>query len=315
MTGWFLTLPCNRAEAEALPETGEIFGDLANPPTLLVDEPDPDQPDAWVLTAYFDTQPDAGTIARITALAPSAAKNAAVLAPLPDEDWTTMSQRGLEPVRAGRFLVHTRDHDDAVRSGDIALAIEAGLAFGTGQHATTHGCLKALDRLRRTRRFRHIADLGTGTGVLAMAASRAWPRALTIASDIDPVSVAVTRANLRDNRLSAGRAAGMIECVVAAGLQHRRLAEAAPYDLALANILAPPLIAIARDVSRAIAPGGVLVLAGLLRSQAVRVLAAYRRHGLVPLNIGIRKPRHGEWPCLVLTRPIRHARRGTAGSR
>ena len=142
-----------------------------------------------------------------------------VLAPLPEEDWTTLSQRGLEPVRAGRFLVHTRAHADARRPGDRALAIEAGLAFGTGQHATTWGCLMALEALARRRRFTHIADVGTGTGVLAMAALKRWPDAAVIAGDIDPVSVAVTRGNIRDNAIRRGRRAGHAELVTAPGLQ------------------------------------------------------------------------------------------------
>lgn len=295
--GWSLTLACNRADAEAMPEVGEVFADLADPPSLNVEEPDPDRPDAWVMTAYFNGRPDAELVDRVTALFPSARD--VVLAALPDADWTTLSQRNLDPVRAGRFVVHTAAHADAVRPGDIAIAIEAGLAFGTGQHATTHGCLRALDRLGTSRRFANIADLGTGTGVLALAAARRWKRARTIATDIDPVSIMVTAANLRDNRVLRGRGQGRIDLVVAAGMQHRRLAARAPYDLIIANILAPPLVAISRPVSAALAPGGVLVLAGLLRSQAVRVRAAYRKHGLVPLTP---QSRRGEWPCVVLTR-------------
>ncbi len=296
-SGWSLTLACDRRDAEAMPEIGDVFPDLADPPTLNVEEPDPEQPDAWVMTAYFGAQPAPDLVARITALFPSA--TAVTIAPLPDQDWTTLSQRGLEPVRAGRFLVHTAAHQDAVRIGDIAIAIEAGLAFGTGQHATTHGCLLALDRLGKRRSFARIADLGTGTGVLALAAARRWRKAATIASDIDPVSVAVTRGNLHDNAVREGRAAGHVELVEAAGVHHLRLRARAPYDLIVANILAGPLIAISRDVSRALAPGGVLVLAGLLQSQARRVRSAYRQHGLVPL----RQHRRGEWPHLVLTRP------------
>ncbi len=302
MTGWSFTLACNRAEAEALPESDDIFADLASPPTLLVDEPDPDQPDAWVLTAYFDAEPEAAILGRIAALAPSAPAGSGTLAPLPDEDWTTLSQRGLEPVRAGRFLVHTRAHRDAVRLGDIAIAIEAGLAFGTGQHATTLGCLAALDRIGKARNFSRIADLGTGTGILALAAARRWPKAAVIASDIDPVAIAVTRANLADNRAREGCAAGHIELVTAAGMNHARLAARAPYDLVLANILAGPLVAISLPVARAMAPGGILVLAGLLRSQRQRVAAAYRRHGLVPVA-GLNLSRRSEWPCLALKRP------------
>ena len=310
MSGWTVTLACTRAEAEALPETGELFGDMADPPTLMVDEPDPARPDDWVLIAYLVDEPDAALVARIAAFAPSAG-GAARIAPLPDADWTTLSQRDLEPVRAGRFIVHTAAHAGAVQTGDRAIAIEAGLAFGTGQHATTLGCLRALDRLGKARRFGNIADLGTGTGVLAIAAARAWPKAAIIASDIDPVSVAVTRANLRTNDVRHGRSRGMIELVEAAGAQHLRLTDRAPYDLVIANILAGPLIAMSRDVARIVAPGGVLVLAGLLSHQARTVRAAYRKFGLIPSR---QQPR-GEWPTLVLTRKIRRAMRGTAGCR
>lgn len=296
---WALTLACNRADAESFPEIGEVFPDLADPPSLNVEEPDPDQPDDWLLTAYFTEKPAASLVDRITALFPSATD--INLAPLPDADWTTMSQRNLEPVRAGRFLVHTHAHAAERRINDIAIEIEAGLAFGTGQHATTHGCLLALHRQGKRRRFVNIADLGTGTGVLALAAAKHWPKAHVIASDIDPVSVDVTRANLRSNAATEGKRAGKMGLVIAAGMDHRRLWDRAPYDLIIANILAGPLIDISRDVARALAPGGVLVLAGLLQSQALRVRSAYRAHGIVPLG----QHRRGEWPHLVLTRPLR----------
>ncbi|GGE04189.1 ribosomal protein L11 methyltransferase [Polymorphobacter glacialis] len=303
MTPHALTFACNRADAEAMPEIGDIFPDLLDPPTLNVEEPDPGHPDAWLLTAYFNEYPTPDLVTRITALFPSATE--ITLAPLPDEDWTILSQRNLDPVRAGRFLVHTAAHANAIRIGDIAIAIEAGLAFGTGQHATTHGCLQALDALAKRRQFHKIADLGTGTGVLALAAAKRWKKAATIATDIDPISVAVTRSNLRDNHVPEGRAAGHIELAEATGMSHLRLAARAPYDLIIANILAAPLIAISRDVARALAPGGTLVLAGLLQSQARRVRAAYRNHGLVPLG----QHRRSEWPHLVLTRPLRSPRR------
>jgi ribosomal protein L11 methyltransferase len=296
---WALTFDCNRADAESLPEIGDIFPDLADPPSINVEEPDPSKPDDWRLTAYFTDKPAAALVDRITGHFASATN--LVLAPLPDDDWTTLSQRGLEPVRAGRFLVHTRAHADARRTGDRALAIEAGLAFGTGQHATTWGCLMALERLARQRHFSHVADVGTGTGVLAMAVLKRWPDAAVIAGDIDPVSVDVTRRNVRDNAIRSGRRAGHAELVTAAGLSHRRFAHRAPYDLIVANILAAPLIAISRPMSHALAPGGVMVLAGLLDHQARGVAAAYRRHGLVPL----RPPGRAEWPVLVLQKSPR----------
>lgn len=303
MSGWVLRMACNRAEAEALPEAG--FEDLLDPPTVMVDEPDPAAPDDWVMLAYFNDKPDAALVERVRALAPTSADYS--LEPLPDEDWVTMSQQGLEPVRAGRFVALTRDHLAAARPGDIALRVEAGLAFGTGQHMTTLGCLAALAALRRNHDFANIADLGTGTGILAFAAARAWPQARVIASDIDPVAVRVARENLGVNRLSFGRGAGQIELVTCAGMAHQRLCARAPYDLICANILAPPLIAMAGPVSAALAPGGVLVLAGLLDSQRRAVERAYLAFGLVPMEgqCGPRQSKRAEWPTLLLTRARR----------
>lgn len=293
---WTLSFWCNRAEAESLPDLADILP-LDEPPTLNAEEPDPAKPDEWLVTAYFAQQPDARTVALITGLF-SSARDMSV-AELAEQDWTTLSQRGLEPVRAGRFIVHTADHGEAVRMGDWALRIEAGLAFGTGQHATTHGCLKALVKLGKPRRFRNIADIGTGTGVLAMAALKANRTARVIASDIDPIAIEVTDDNLRLNQLVAGLCTGRIATTVAPGLSAPALTARAPYDLVLANILAPPLIALARDLSAVIAPGGVLVMAGLLRHQQRAVANAYRRHALVP---AFAMDRQAEWPCLVLTR-------------
>ncbi len=299
-----LTLACTRAEAEALPESGDIFAEMADPPTLLVDEPDPDQPDAWVLSAYFDAEPPPALVARICALAPSASAHS--LAPLPDADWLVMSQRDLPPVRAGRFVAHTAAHRSALRPGDIGLRVEAGLAFGTGQHRTTHGCLEALAGLaQRRQRVARVADLGTGTGILAMAAARRWPKAKVIASDIDPLAVQVARQNLQLSKLLHGRQPGRVELVTAAGMGHARLVAGAPYGLVIANILAGPLINMARPVAAAVAPGGALVLAGLLAGQARAVARAYRRYGLVPHSRlpGQRPQSTAEWPTLVLVRP------------
>jgi ribosomal protein L11 methyltransferase len=293
---WTLSFWCNRAEAEALPDLADILP-LDEPPTLNAEEPDPAKPDEWLVTAYFADAPDPAAVTLITGLFASARD--VRVAELAEQDWTTLSQRGLEPVRAGRFIVHTADHADAVRAGDWALRIEAGLAFGTGQHATTHGCLKALVRLGKSRRFRNIADIGTGTGVLAMAALKANRTARVIASDIDPIAIDVTDANLAMNKFAAGLCAGRIATAVAPGLSAPALTARAPYDLVLANILAPPLIALARDLSAVIAPGGVLVMAGLLRHQQRAVANAYRRHALVP---AFALDRQSEWPCLILRR-------------
>jgi ribosomal protein L11 methyltransferase len=293
---WTLRFGVNRADAENLPDLFDLMDD---PPTLNVEEPDPARPDDWVLTAYFADPPADDAVTLITGLFASA--HTIELAELAEDDWTTLSQRGLEPVRAGRFVVHTADHADAVRIGDFGLRIEAGLAFGTGQHATTHGCLAALVRLGKLHTFKNIADIGTGTGVLAMAALQANRAARVIASDIDPIAIDVAADNLDLNHVVAGTCAGRMALAVAPGLSAPALRNRAPYDLVLANILAPPLIALARDLSAVIAPGGHLVMAGLLDRQQRAVANAYRRHGMVPAGA---IDRRAEWPCLVLVKKI-----------
>ena len=207
-----------------------------------------------------------------------------------------MSQAGLQPIRAGRFTVHTPTYPpDAAR---INFEIDAGLAFGTGQHATTSGCLAALDRLEREgARFANIADIGTGTGLLAFAALASWPQARCIATDIDPVAIDVARDNAAINGVELGHGACELLLAVADGMDSAMLAARAPFDLIIANILAGPLIELAPDVAKALAPGGIVVLAGLLDSQADAVAAAYEDRGVCVSDRG-----SGEWPVLVLAK-------------
>jgi ribosomal protein L11 methyltransferase len=212
----------------------------------------------------------------------------------------TLSQQGLEPIQAGRFFVHTPAHRGAAPEGAVALEIDAGRAFGTGQHETTTGCLIALDRLKREGFIaRNLVDVGTGTGLLAFAGLRLWPGARATASDIDPVAVEVTRENAAINAVRLGRVPGALDTVTAPGLDHPRLKARAPYDLIIANILAGPLVGLAPSLAKALAPGGRIILAGLLTSQAARVEAAYRREGLRSRFTITR----GDWPTLVLRRP------------
>jgi ribosomal protein L11 methyltransferase len=208
-----------------------------------------------------------------------------------------MSQAGLEPIRAGRFFVHTPTHRDAVPPGTIAYEIDAGLAFGTGHHDTTAGCLAALDRLERAGKlFANVADIGTGTGLLAFAALALWPGAKAIATDIDPISIDVTLDNARINRVAIGHAPGQLLLAVADGMDHAMLAARAPFDLLIANILAGPLIALAPSFAASVAPGASVVLAGLLDSQAAAVIDAYRAEGMT-----VAEHNTGEWAVLVMT--------------
>lgn len=295
---WKLVLPCTRAEAEAI-EAAEDLPGLPDPPVLLTHEPDPGRPQQWQLEAFFTERPDAATVAAVEALAPSAGSGAARIEPIPDDDWVTVSQAGLAPIVAGRFFIYTSASSAPAPEHGVALRIEASRAFGTGHHETTTGCLMAIERLvRERRRFARILDLGTGTGLLAFAASRVWRRAHVVASDIDPVSIEIAAGNAVVNRIPLGRRRGEVELRVAAGLGDRRIA-AAPYGLILANILAEPLIALAPAIAAALVPGGTLVLAGLLTIQERAVAAAYRRQGLRV----VRRERRGEWTILRLRRP------------
>ncbi|WP_157220300.1 50S ribosomal protein L11 methyltransferase [Flavisphingomonas formosensis] len=296
---WKLTLPCTKAEAEAIAEEIEPLAMLDPTPVLMTSEPDPAAPDAWRLDAYFEERPDDATIAEVRALVPSAAGIEPVLEHIPEEDWVTLSQVGLEPIHAGRFYVHIPSRAGEIPDGAIAFSIDAGRAFGTGHHETTTGCLLMIDQLKRQgHRFADIADVGTGTGLLAFAARALWPTARVIASDIDPVAIAVTTENAALNGVPTGRAPGRIELVTAPGLSHGRLRARAPYDLIIANILAGPLIELAPVFSAALLPGGSLILAGLLDHQAERVAQAYRRHHMRLAG----RIQRGDWPTLRLVK-------------
>jgi ribosomal protein L11 methyltransferase len=270
---WRVTLPCSRQEAERLKDDIGPLAELDPPPVLMTSEPDPARPDFWQLDAYFEGRPSRATIAQLAALVAAPGPLPAPVR-LPDEDWVTLSQAGLEPINEGRFHVHTLAGAGQAPPGAISFRIEAGRAFGTGQHETTAGCLAMLDRLKRQRhRYRRVIDVGTGTGVLAFAAAALWP-ARVVATDIDPVSIEVTAENAAINGLETGRARDRIELIVADGLGHPRLSLLAPYDLVIANILAGPLIDLAPSLANALAPGGTLVLAGLLDKQASAVTSA-----------------------------------------
>ena len=290
---WRVTLHCTRAEAEALPVSEDLFPYSDSPPVIVADEPDPHAPDDWRIHAYFADRP---TDADLTALAHLAANATPQIEQLGEDDWVRMSQAGLEPIRAGRFFVHTPTHRDAIPDGAIAFEIDAGLAFGTGQHDTTAGCLAALDRLEQAgKSFTNIADIGTGTGLLAFAAMKLWPQAKAIATDIDPISIDVTADNAAINGVTIGHGPGELLLGVADGMDHAVIAARSPFDLLIANILAGPLIELAPAFAASVAPGASVVLAGLLDTQADAVIAAYEAVGMNVIERG-----EGEWCVLVL---------------
>jgi len=292
---WRVTLHCTRAEAEALPEADDLFAVSDAPPVIVADEPDPHAPDDWRIHAYFAEQP---TTQELVLLRRLAANGEPEVEHLEDTtDWVVKSQSGLEPIRAGRFFVHTPMHYADRPEGAISFEIDAGLAFGTGQHDTTAGCLAALDRLQaQGKSFTNIADVGTGTGLLAFAGLALWPDAKAIATDIDPISIDVTRDNAAINGVKLGHGAGELLLAVADGMDHPMITARAPYDLLIANILAGPLIELAPAFAKAVAPGATLILAGLLDTQADAVIAAYEAEGIKLVERG-----EGEWCVLVLS--------------
>src|SRR5205823_5111087 len=211
---------------------------------------------------------------------------------VPDQDWVKLSQEGLPPVRAGRFFVYGAHDRGMVPPGVIPLRIEAGLAFGTGHHESTTLCLALISHLAKRHRFCRILDLGCGTGVLAIAMARLW-RSPVLATDIDPVAVAVTHDNARENETMP-----WVRTIAADGLRHPMLRDRAPYELIVANILAGPLTRLAPSIAGALAPSGYVLLSGLLKWQENLVLSYYRQHGI---NLCARK-RDGNWSALLLER-------------
>ena len=245
----------------------------------------------WEVGAYFLEQPNS---ALLDVLAMAFDAKPFALSELPEIDWVAKVRRELSPVEAGRFFVFGSHDAYKVPADKIALQIEATVAFGTGHHGTTLGCLRAFDRLYEGGfRPAKVADIGAGTAVLAMAAASVLPDALVIASDIDEVAVDVAVANVAINHME-----GRIECLEAAGFGHPRLAEAAPFDLVFANILKGPLIQLAPPMAAHLAKDGLIILSGLLVVQAEAVTAAYVAADFTPVT----RDDIGEWSTLVLRR-------------
>jgi len=229
---------------------------------------------AWRVEAYFGFAPDEDAMgALIAAASDKETAGAASFGLVEKSDWVANSLAGLQPVRAGRFLIHGAHDRARVGANDVAVEIEAGLAFGTGHHGTTRGCLILLDRVLKRRRPRHVLDVGCGTGALAIAAAKVLRRKVWL-GDIDPVAVAVANANARLN--GVGR---YCRTVVSRGVENRRLRAGAPYDLVFANILARPLRLLAPSLAAATAPDGEAILSGLLSADVAGALSSWRAQG------------------------------------
>ncbi|HUO98815.1 MAG TPA: 50S ribosomal protein L11 methyltransferase [Rhizomicrobium sp.] len=276
---WKASVVLKKAEA---PDVRALFELTPPHPQAVLTAEEPFKDEATV-EALYDVMPDGDLLSKL------AGKPVHVQL-LPDTDWIKLSQEGLPPVRAGRFFVYGAHDAGKVPPGVIPIRIEAGMAFGTGHHETTALCLAALSDLAKARRHRNVLDLGCGTGLLAIGAAKLWRRHVT-ASDIDPIAVEITRENARANGEGPRVAVFMAD-----GPTHPALLAAAPFDLILANILAGPLTRLAPAIARVLAPGGTLVLSGLLAWQENLVLGFYRPHGLVLR----RTRRDGSWCALVL---------------
>ena len=280
-----LTTLSDKTKAEAL---GAALETLVPEPTGVGVFEVEDGSGTWEVGGYFSEAPD-GVALALLAAAHGAAEFA--VSEVPDTDWVAHVRRELTPVEAGRFFVYGAHDADKVPDGRIALLIEAAMAFGTGHHGTTLGCLRAIDRLLDSGfRPENIADIGCGSGVLAMAAASVWPGEV-VASDIDPVAVDVARSNLKANGLSE-----RVQVLEATGFDHPALQ--GPFDLVFANILMGPLLDLAKTMARAVAPGGTALLSGILVDQAETVAAHYQAIGF---NLA-RRDDIVDWSTLTLTR-------------
>lgn len=280
-----LTTLTGKAQAEAL---GDAMERLTPEPTGVGVFEVEDGSGLWEVGGYFVEAPDQAGLALLATI--HGAKPFAV-SELPETDWVAHVKRELQPVEAGRFFVYGSHDADRVPEGSVPLLIEAAMAFGTGHHGTTLGCLLALDHLVSDGfKGEKVADIGCGTAVLAMAAARVWEGDF-IASDIDEVAVEVAIANLKANDM-----AGAVTCVEAAGFDHPDLAARAPFDLIFANILKGPLVALSPDVSAHLRDGGYAILSGILNEQADEVIEVYSQNGI---NL-VKRDVIGEWTTLLL---------------
>ena len=253
-----------------------------------------ERPDGrWAVTMHFADPPDQSLVRELVTNATNEEiAEGIAFDTVEAKDWVKASLEDLVPVPAGRFVVHGQHDRSRVAPNKLSIEIEAALAFGTGHHGTTRGCLLLLDHVLKAWRPRRVLDLGTGTGVLAIAAARALHETI-LASDIDPLSVKVARENARLN--GSGH---LVQAIRATGLSAPQFAQAGPFDLVLANILANPLRQLATPMARHLAPSALVILSGLLTAQASGVIAAYRARGLVP----VRHLRIEGWSSLLLRR-------------
>ncbi|MCJ2066384.1 50S ribosomal protein L11 methyltransferase [Methylobacterium sp. J-088] len=283
----------------------DLLGEMFDPTETAVAAFEDADGRTWRLEAYFADAPDEDYVRALIRPVIGDAADAAEFRTIDQQDWVRASLEGLKPVRAGRFIVHGSHDRDAVRANDLPIEIEAALAFGTGHHGTTLGCLRALVQVLKRRRPAHILDVGTGTGILAFAAAKALRQPI-VAGDLDAEAVLTARENARANGLGP-----YLKLYLGPGVRHRLAARPRHFDLVFANILAGPLRLLAPSLTRVVAPGGVLVLSGLIERDVPGVLSAYRHQGFALVRRGLIEG----WVALVLmrggaaARPVRRLQR------
>jgi len=246
----------------------------------------------WKVEIYFAHHPDEEAVRDLLRPIVGDLVDTTPFTTVNTRDWVATSLDGLKPVRAGRVIVHGAHDRDVVRINDVAIEIEAALAFGTGHHGTTAGCLLALDAELKKRRPRHGIDVGTGTGILALALAKQVKRKV-VAGDIDAIAVEVSASNARINH-----APQALDLYVAPGLRHAKADRPRHFDLIFANILAGPLRKLAPAIARALSDDGTVILSGLLEMDVAGVVSAYRHQGLA---LAKRSSREG-WATLVMKR-------------
>ncbi len=283
-----ISVPLTKEQAYALVDAVMERDDLA-----LTASAHEDENEEWVFEATCTDEPDIEAFNALAKTVLGGKVSFAVEKIDPDFDWVSKSLEGLKPVAAGGFYVFGSHDKDTVPPGVTPLHIDAAQAFGTGHHETTTGCLIAIDRILKRKKPRYLIDVGTGTGVLAIALAKRLRRPV-IASDIDPVSVDITKENAQLNGV-----ANDIIAVEATGLENRLISDNSPYDLIVANILAGPLAQLAPAIGRAAMPGATIILSGILTHQAARVIAAYGQQGMILKERITRK----EWATLILEKP------------
>lgn len=282
-----LSVPLTKDQAYALVDAVMMREDIA----ITASAHENEETGEWVFEATCDAEPDIAAFNAIAREVLGGEVSFAVEAIDPTVNWVAKSLEGLKPVLAGGFYVYG-SHEDAPPPGVTGIKIDAAQAFGTGHHETTTGCLEAIDRVLKRRRYTSMIDVGTGTGVLAIALAKRTHLPV-LATDIDPIAVETTIENARDNGVSRH-----IIAIEATGLDHRQIVAGAPYDLVVANILAGPLVALAPAVRKVTQMGATIILSGILNTQANRVISAYGLQRIV-LKQRIEKK---EWTTLVLER-------------